>query len=93
MYLSEVILTFAKQTFAEQTFAEQTFAKQTFAEQTFAAANFLFLFFFGLLAPPCNDNHRKPVALKAFFPGFFQNSTEIRDYFSTLDDLVCTIFN
>ena len=38
--------------FAEQTFAEQTFAEQTFAEQTFAA----------------NDNHRKRVVLKTFFP-------------------------
>ena len=37
MYLSEVILIFAKQTFAEQTFAKLTFAEQTFAEQTFAA--------------------------------------------------------
>ena len=59
MYLSEVILTFAKQTFAEQTFAEQTFAKQTFAEQTFAEQTFA-----------ANDNHRKRVVLKTFFSLF-----------------------
>ena len=60
MYLSEVILTFAKQTFAEQTFAEQTFAKQTFAEQTFAEQTFA-----------ANDNLRKRVVLKTFFPCSF----------------------